>query len=188
MTVETRAPSDDAALVAQCVEGDETAWATLVSRHGAVVWAVANRMGLSPEDASDVFQNTWRTALEELDTVRDRAAIGGWLARVARHQAMRLRRRYGIARRSYEHVAREDVDPTLPDADIERLEQRNRIRLALEKVGERCARLLGALYFEDPVPSYDEIAARFGMRIGSIGPTRARCLARMMDLIGGEHA
>lgn len=177
---------DDAALVASCVAGDSGAWAMLVERHGAVVWAVANRMDLSAEDAADVFQNTWRTAIEEIDRVREPAAIGGWLARVARHQAMRLRRGYGIARKSREHVAREDLDPNLPDADIERLEQRNRVRAALGHVGERCAALLGALYFEDPTPSYDDIASRFTMRIGSIGPTRARCLGKLMEIMGGD--
>jgi RNA polymerase sigma factor (sigma-70 family) len=184
----TEPATDDAALVARCLDGDPVAWESLVERHGAVVWAVANRMDLSPDDAAEVFQNTWRTAVEELDRVRDPAAIGGWLARVARHQAMRLRRGYGIARKSREHVAREDLDPTLPDAEIERLEQRNRVRTAIAQVGERCAQLLGALYFEDPTPSYDEIAARFGMRIGSIGPTRARCLGKMMELMGGDDA
>lgn len=185
MTTDTRPATTDAELVALCIDGDDAAWTQLVERHGAVVWAVANRMGLSAEDAADVFQATWRTAIEELDRVRDPAAIGGWLARVARHQSMRLRRGYGIARKSREHVAREDLDATLPDEGIERIEQQNRVREALSRVGDRCAQLLGALYYEDPTPSYDAIAARFGMRIGSIGPTRARCLARMMELMGG---
>ena len=188
MSPVTETETDDATLVARCLGGDTAAWESLVRRHGAVVWAVANRMDLSAEDAADVFQNTWRTAIEELDRVRDPSAIGGWLARVARHQAMRLRRGYGIARKSREHVAREDVDVTLPDEDLARLEQRNRVRQAISRVGDRCAQLLGALYFEDPTPSYDEIAARFGMRIGSIGPTRARCLGRMMELMGGDDA
>ena len=178
---------DDASLVARCLEGDDDAWSALVERHGPVVWAVANRLGLSHEDAADVFQSTWRTALEELSRVREPAAVGGWIARVARHQSMRVRRGYGIARKSWQHVAREDVDVTLPDEDIEKLEVRTKVQDALGRVGDRCADLLRALYFEDPSPSYQDIAARFGMRIGSIGPTRARCMGKMLDVLGGDR-
>lgn len=184
----TTVPAADASLVARCLEGDEAAWESLLARHGPVVWAVASRLDLSRDDAADVFQSTWRIALEEIGTVRDPAAFGGWIARVARHQAMRVRRGYGIARKSREKVAREDVDLSLPDEDLERLETRRRVREALGRIGERCARLLTALYFDDPVPSYDEIARRFSMRIGSIGPTRARCLAKMLGEMGGRDA
>lgn len=178
---------DDASLVARCLVGDDAAWSALVERHGPAVWAVAHRLGLSHEDAADVFQSTWRTALEEMSRVREPAAIGGWIARVARHQSMRVRRGYGIARKSWQHVAREDVDVTLPEADLERIEIRSKVGDALGRVGERCADLLRALYFEDPSPSYQDIAARFGMRIGSIGPTRARCMGKMLDLLGGDR-
>lgn len=183
--VGTAAP-DDAALVARCLDGDDAAWEALVERHGPVVWAVARRMDLSHDDASDVFQSTWRVALEELDRVRDPGAVGGWIARVARHQAMRIRRGYGIARKSWRHVAKEDLDPALPDEDLARMEMRAKVTDALLRIGERCAALLRALYFEDPQPSYQEIAARTGMRIGSIGPTRARCLGKMLGEIGGD--
>lgn len=179
-------PAEDAALVTRCLEGDDDAWETLVARHGPVVWSVASRLGLSHDDASDVFQSTWKVALEEMSRIRDPAAFGGWISRVARHQSMRIRRGYGIARRSHEYLAQEDVDRSLPDEDLERLEMRQKVRAALGRVGAKCARLLEALYFDDPTPSYDAIAGRLGMRIGSIGPTRARCLAKMLEEIGGS--
>ena len=186
MTATEHELADDASLVARCLDGDDAAWEALVERHGALVWSVALKLGLTRDDAADVFQSTWRVAVEELSRVREPAAVRGWLARVARHQAMRLRRGYGIARKSREHVAREDVDRTLPDEDLARLEIRSKVRDALGRIGERCADLLRALYFEDPVPSYDTLATRMGMRIGSIGPTRARCLTKMLDEMGGE--
>lgn len=186
MTATTGRDLRDAVLVARCLAGDEDAWESLVERHGRVVWAVAYRLGLSQEDAADVYQSTWRTALEEISRVRDPEAIGGWLARVARHQAMRLRRGYGIARKSRELVAREDVDTQLPDEDLGRLEERRKVQDALDEVGGRCAELLRALYYEDPTPSYEAISARLEMRIGSIGPTRARCLQKMLTAMEGS--
>jgi RNA polymerase sigma factor (sigma-70 family) len=175
---------DDAALVSLCLDGDAMAWETLVERHGPLVWAVARKALLSPEDAADVFQNTWTAALEGLDSVRDPSRFPAWLGRVARHQCMRVRRGYGIARRARDRVARDAVDTNLPDEEVASLELRHGVALALEKIGERCARLLRALYYDSPRPAYAKIAERFGMRIGSIGPTRARCLKSLEERLG----
>jgi len=178
-------PEDDAALVARSLEGDDRAWKSLLDRHGSVVWAVANRAGLTPDDAADVFQNTWTIAVTDLGRVRDPARFGAWVARVARHQCMRVRRGYGIARRSYEHVAREDVVRDLPDEELSRLEDRNRISRALTHIGKRCLELLRALYYQTPKPSYRAISERMDMSIGSIGPTRARCLEKLESKLEG---
>jgi RNA polymerase sigma factor (sigma-70 family) len=175
----TAAEDDDAALVLRCRGGDGRAWTVLVDRFGPTVWAVARRAKLEGDDAADVFQNTWRVAVEELQRLREPAAFGAWIARVARHQTMRVRRGYGIARKSLPHVAREDVDDALPDETLTRLEERRRVASAVERIGRRCAELLRALYYEDPQPAYADVATRLGMRIGSIGPTRARCLEKL---------
>jgi RNA polymerase sigma factor (sigma-70 family) len=184
----TNGADDDTALVARCLGGDGDAWAALVDRHGPLVWAVAKRLGLGHEDSLDVFQNTWSTALEELSRLRDAKAFPAWIGRVARHQAMRVRRGYGIARRHAPNLAREDLDETLPDEALSALEDRSRVRVALSRIGERCRELLSLLYEADPSPSYEEIGRRLAMRIGSIGPTRARCLAKLMDEIGDDDA
>lgn len=170
---------DDESLVVRCRGGDTAAWTVLVDRFGPAVWAVARRAKLDGDDASDVFQNTWRIAVEELSRLREPAAFGGWIVRVARHQTMRVRRGYGIARRSLPHVAKEDVDETVPDDALSRIEERRRVSSAVERIGRKCAELLRALYYDDPPPGYAEIATRLGMRIGSIGPTRARCLEKL---------
>lgn len=192
MPTRTRRPATttvaDAALVERCLAGDGAAWGLLVERHGPLVWAVARRLGLSRADAEDVFQNTWTIALEELARVRERDRVAAWIGRVARHQAMRVRRGYGIARRAHPHVAREDLDDTLPDEELARLEERGRVAAALGRLGGRCADLLRALYHQTPRPAYTEIAARLDMRIGSIGPTRARCLEKLEKELDGGAA
>ena len=169
----------DPELVARCLGGDADAWEMLVERHASLVWAVARRAGLSPEDAADVFQNSWRVALEELPRLRDTALFGHWLGRVARHQCMRVRRGYGIARRARDRIAQGDVGERHPHEGIEALEERAKVAQAMERIGERCAELLRLLYYADPTPGYAEVAERLGMRIGSIGPTRARCLGKL---------
>ena len=169
----------DVRLVEACRDGDAAAWDALVERHGGLVWAVTGRAGLSPSDRADAFQNTWRTVLEELPRLRRADRFGPWIARIARHQGLRIRRGYGIAKQALPHVAREDVDTTRPDDEVADLERRAEVQRALDGVGARCAELLRLLYFATPQPAYEEIARRTGMRIGSIGPTRARCLERL---------
>lgn len=183
-----KADRDDASLVAACLGGDSRAWASLVDRYGRLVWAVAQRSSLSPDDQAEVFQNTWVVAVEELPRLREPAAFSGWIAQIARHQSLRIRRGYGIARKSMAHVAREDVDESRPEEPVAVLEERMKVGDAVGRIGRKCADLLQALYYEDPPPAYTEIAKRLGMRIGSIGPTRARCLEKLEKELGDGAA
>jgi len=182
----TRAAADtDADLVQGCLDGDERAWNALLERHGSLVWAAARRAGLADADAADAFQNAWTIALEDLGRLRDADRFAPWIARIARHQAMRIRRGYGIARRAHEKVARDEMDHRRPEEEVVETEQRHGIQLALGQIGERCRKLLELLYFAAPQPAYADIAASTGMRIGSIGPTRARCLEKLKQELGG---
>lgn len=180
-------PDDDAVLVGRCLDGgDEDAWAELVARHGPLAWAAIRRAGLSGDDAADVYQTAWLAALESLPRLRHPERFGGWIARTAQLQAIRLRRTYGITRRVLGRIEPAEFDETEPDEDLSRLEQRARMTRALARVGERCETLLRVLYFEDPSPAYTDIAKRMGMPIGSIGPTRARCLEKLERILGAE--
>lgn len=179
---------DDASLVAACLSGDARAWSSLVDRYGPVVWAIAKRASLSPDDQAEVFQNAWIVAVEELPRLREPAAFAGWISQIARHQSLRIRRGYGIARKSMAHVAREDVDESRPEEPVAVLDERRKVGDAVSRIGRKCADLLRALYYEDPPPAYTEIAKRLGMRIGSIGPTRARCLEKLEKELGDGAA
>jgi RNA polymerase sigma factor (sigma-70 family) len=185
MTPTATAAANDADLVARCLDGDEEAWATLVRRHGPLVWAIARRDGLSEEDAADVYQTTWRIAVESLARIRDASRFPAWIARIAHFQTMRALRSMCATRRTLERIEPRDLDDALPEAEIEALERRRAVGDAMDRIGERCAGLLRALYFDQPTPPYAEIAARLAMPIGSIGPTRARCLSRLRDELGG---
>lgn len=178
------AAADDAALVARAAEADPRAWAELVARHGPVAWAVIRRAGLAGEDAADVYQTAWLAAVESLPTLRHPERFGGWLARTAAIQALRVRRRYGITRRVLSKLPSDEVDERLPDADLAALEDRSRVARALGTIGARCAALLRLLYYESPAPPYVEVGRRLSMPVGSIGPTRARCLARLAERLG----
>jgi RNA polymerase sigma factor (sigma-70 family) len=174
----------DVSLVARCMDGDEAAWEALVRRHGPVVWTIARRAGLADPDAADVYQTVWRIVVESLPRLRETERFPAWIAQTARFQTARAVRTICATRRALGRIEPRDADDAVAEPDIEAIERRRKVTDAMGRIGDRCAHLLRALYFDDAAPDYAEIARRLGMRIGSIGPTRARCLARLRDALG----
>jgi RNA polymerase sigma factor (sigma-70 family) len=169
---------DVARLVARAADGDHGAWNALVDEFGAIVWATTRAHRLSGADAADVFQTTWMLLVENIGLIHDRASVGAWLATTARRQCL------GVIRRAARVLPLGD---DLPDAPSDAphagdllVSRQNAavIRTALAQLSPRDRRLLRMLA-ADPAPSYDEIGAALGMPLGSIGPTRARALARL---------
>lgn len=176
-------PELDARLVARCLQGESRAWDALVRRHERLVYSIGRSYRLTDEDMGDVFQDVFTALFKGLPRLRDGRTLVRWLAstteRIARTTALRRRR----------DAAREDRDEltfaNLEDqgeaigADLERVERQHQVRRALGGVPDRCKRLLEALYYEDPTPSYSELSQRLGVPVGSLGPTRARCMERL---------
>ena len=166
-------------LVRAAAAGDQRAWDGLVERYAALVWSVARAHRLSDEAAADVSQVTWLRLVEHLDRIRNVEGLGSWLATTARHESLRAIRRAGRQLPSGEGADLELVDDAPPPAA--RLLERERDQVlwqAFERLPERCRRLL-RLLTADPPPAYDEISAALDMPIGSIGPTRGRCLENL---------
>lgn len=175
---------DDQALILACRQGDATAWEQLLQKYERLVFSVARTCGLTPEDAADITQLTFTYLLQSLDTVQpDR--LGGWLATVARRHSWRVRKR--AQRVSAVEVDVEGIDELFPqqmaDRPIERWEMVEWLHDGLGQLGERCQRLLIALYLDSQEHGYREIAAALEMPEGSIGPTRARCLSQLRQLL-----
>lgn len=168
------------ALLQAAAAGDREAWNALVARYNGLVWAVVRGYRLGPQDAADATQTTWLRLVEKLDDIRNPEGLGAWLATTARHECLR------IGRIGQRHVLTDGFD--LPDETVfsaldARLLTRERdsaLWQAFEMLVERCKSLL-RLLIADPAPSYEEIGAALDMPVGSIGPTRGRCLERLRD-------
>ena len=175
------APSD-AELLERCRRGDAQAWDALVSRYERLVFSVAQRNGLSREDAADVTQTTFVALIDGLSRIEDETKLASWLMTVARRQAWRMR---SVSRRTVplEAMADHVADPSDPYADWD---TQVAVHDALATLGGTCRDLLIALYFEPAAPSYAEIAERFDRAIGSIGPLRGRCLERLRGIMSEE--
>lgn len=176
----------DAELVAAAGDGDQTAWDALVARHGGRVWAVARAHRLNSADAEDVFQVTFLRLVTHLDTIRDPSKVGAWLATTARHECLRIIRRAGRAVPSGDADILDSPDPLLPPLDSALLADERQVALweAVARLSEPCQRLIRVL-MADPEPSYEEVGQLLDMPIGSIGPTRGRCLKHLRRELGG---
>ena len=175
------------ALVRAAAGGDLTAWDRIVSQYVSLLWAVALRHGLAESDAADVVQTTWLRLLEHIDEIRDPARLGSWLATTAQRESLRC-----IAHRR-RHVLNDD-DVTFdgpdrlqapPDEALIAREMAAAARSAMDSLPPTW-RSLVELLIQDPTPSYEEIGADLGVPIGSIGPTRGRCVRRLRAAVDVE--
>ncbi len=177
-------PADDAALVRACIDGDETAWESLVQRYRRLVYSIPVAYRLPPDQADEVFQRVAVKLLENLSRLRRVESLASWLATVARHECQALRREGArfVDDDAEAILERTEAPPVDVAAALHAVECEHALQLALARVGEPCRGLLTALYLEDPAPPYSEIASRLGRPIGALGPTRSRCLAKLQKL------
>jgi RNA polymerase sigma factor (sigma-70 family) len=163
------------------------------------VHTVVLRAGLDEHAAADVFQTVFERLHSALPTLREPDRLSAWIVTTARRetlQALRRRRRetsLDALRETGENGDGPAFDPAAPDplpAELlDDLQQLHLLRLALERLDERCRSLLSLLFADgDERPAYAEIGARLGMPAGSLGPTRARCLAKLRRLFDGGGA
>lgn len=161
------------------VAGDSSGLDDLVAVMTPVLWHVVRAYRLSQESAEDVIQTTWLALVRRRAAIADPTAIGGWLTTAARREAWRVAKAGSRAT----PVDHEELAPRLPEqrsAESSALENdtRHRLWIAVDELPERCRRLLRVIAFENR-PDYADLASDLGMPIGSIGPTRGRCLAKL---------
>ena len=178
---------NDRLLIQACRKGDSRAWEVLVEKYERLVFFIPLKHGLSRDDAADVAQYCFINLMEKLDSLDDDSNLAAWLSTVAQRRTWRL-----IQKTKREEELDESAlvvtaavqglksGPGRLEGHQETLEW---LMDGLENLNEKCRELLLALYFDWDEPSYEEVARRLGMRLGSIGPTRARCLERLRKIL-----
>jgi RNA polymerase sigma factor (sigma-70 family) len=163
--------------------GDQRAWDTIVEHYSGMVWAVARGYRLDAADAADVFQATWLRLVEHIGEIRDGSRLGAWLCTTAKHEALALMRRRRDLPAS-DSILLEGVSQDVSGLDerLLRTEEHAALWRAFGRLSHSCQRLLRVI-FADPPPSYVEVSAALDIPVGSIGPTRARCLANLHALL-----
>ncbi len=174
-----------ASLLEAASNGDQTAWDALVERYARLVWSVVRGFRLDDAAAHDVFQTVWLRLVEHVDRIREPERLPGWLSMTAKNECIRVLKRQ---RRQIPSEFEYDVaDPIARDA-AEPLIDLETIEVAMEAFGQLSAehQQLMRLLCADPPLDYETIASIIDRPIGSIGPTRARCLAKLRAIIGEE--
>jgi RNA polymerase sigma factor (sigma-70 family) len=166
-------------------DDDDDALDELVRVMSPVLWHVVRATGLDQETAEDVVQNTWLTLVRSADSVRDPQAITRWLCTSARREAWRVSKAASRTRPVDDDVLDARMEPeTSPEAEVVAGDENSRLWQALGRLPERCQRLLRIVAWE-PRPDYSSVAETLSMPIGSIGPTRRRCLEKLRVELGG---
>ena len=155
--------------------GDRAAWNTLVERYEGLLWGIARSHRLDQPSAADVVQTTWLRLVEHIDRLRNPEALAGWLAATARNECLRVLRHQSRQVPTDDDSMPVDSVPPVDDARLLERERDAELWRAFATLPARCQSLLRMLAL-DPAPSYEEIGTALGMAVGSIGPTRGRCL------------
>jgi RNA polymerase sigma factor (sigma-70 family) len=171
-------------LVRRAAAGERWAWERLVDQYSRLIWAITRDFKLVESDAADVAQVTWLRLLENIHKIENPDRVGSWLATTARNECLRcLANRKRVVLAEDEDVL-QSAAPETPEID-ERLlleERAEQVREAMTRLPLRWQRMLDMLMADPPV-SYAEISDQLGLPVGSIGPTRSRCLARLKVLL-----
>jgi RNA polymerase sigma factor (sigma-70 family) len=170
----------DPKLIQACLAGDEAAWSELVEKYQRLVLSVARKCGLSDADADDVFQIVFTILFRRLVGLTDQTRLSSWLITTTYRESWRFRAG-GDAQTTLDHTVEDAGTP--PEELVAQVERERLVREAMTRLDARCRDLLTALFLSADTPSYDQVATRFGLPIGSIGPTRARCFKKLEAIL-----
>lgn len=172
--------AEDAAVLDASLAGDQGAWSELVARYSRLVYSIPRRHGLDRDACDDVFQEVFAIFVRQLSGIRRRDGLPKWFIttthRVCRQWFKQARKSMG---QEPDTLSRRQ----LPAESLLEWEQQHHLRLALRRLGGRCEQLLVALYTNQGVATYSEVATKLDMPQGSIGPARARCLRKLSDIL-----
>ena len=170
---------DDAQLLAAAIEREDWAWPALVERYTGLVASITWSYRLASADAAEVRQMVWMRLFESMNRIRQPKCIAGWIRSVARNECLRKLNKYRreIPSDDESAFARESSDDEV-DGSILAHERQEAVRRALAELPGR-GRILLETLLEEPGLTYEELAIQLDMPIGSIGPTRQRCLSRL---------
>jgi RNA polymerase sigma factor (sigma-70 family) len=163
-------------LVAQARTGDSSAWDELVARYTGLLWSIARASGLPQPAAEDAVQATWLRLVQRIDTLWEPESVGSWLATVCRNECRALHGAHVLG----PPPDQPDPAPGPEDICVDR-DRLSHVVQALHAMPDRCRGMLRLLAAS---ASYSEVSAALNLPMGSIGPTRARCLRRLKGALG----
>jgi RNA polymerase sigma factor (sigma-70 family) len=171
-------------VVHRAADGDMQAWNWLVAQYGRLIWSIPVRFKFEESDAADVVQTTWMRLIEHIDRIEQPDRVGSWLAATARNECLRhvaARKRIVLVREDEDFDGADHREPEVDEALLA-AERAQVVRDAMAHLPVQWQQLMEMLMADPPV-TYAEISDQLGLPVGSIGPTRGRCLAKLRTLL-----
>ena len=180
--------SPDEQLVQECLEDNQAAWGALINKYRNLIFSVPIKLGLSRDDAGEVFQNVCVTLISELRRLREPRTLAAWLIQVTAHESFHWRTKNSRHRPvDLDSCAREiSVPAEVSDVMLDQLRREQILREAISELPVRCNTLIRMLFFTTPALPYEDIASKLGLAKGSIGFIRGRCLQRLRRNLEGK--
>lgn len=170
-------------LLQQAEQGDQAAWDALVDRYARLVWSVLASFRLGGSAREDVYQTVWLRLVEHLGRIKQPDRLAGWLATTTRNEALRVQRLQRRMTPTEDLGLQSDLTALTPEEQFEETEVRSTALTAFAQLSVACQELLRLLTVEPPL-DYATVAEMVGRPIGSLGPTRSRCLERLRSIMG----
>lgn len=181
----------DSRLVRACLRGDEAAWSTLVDKYKNLVYSIAIKQGISPDDAADLFQSVWVQVYSKLSTLKKEGSIRSWLISVTVNKCYHWRQKqHRLNRRESSGFEEDELDrqATLEPPDVTARETQLLVQRAVAELPPRCQELIRLLFYTQPPLPYREVAKRLDLAVGSIGFIRGRCLKKLHKILASKQA
>jgi RNA polymerase sigma factor (sigma-70 family) len=170
----------DRALVSACEQGDEGAWRELVERYGRLVFSIPRRYGFDECVCEDVFQEVFSILVRQLPRIHNGNGLPKWFMTTTHRVCRQVLRKAPRAASLSDQVLDAESPPLEQTLEWE---QQHLVRMALRRLGPRCQELLLAQFLPARAPSYMQVAEQLDMPVGSVGPTRARCLKKLIEIL-----
>ena len=178
------AAAEDELLVQECLNGDERAWNRLIEKYKRLIYSVPVKYRMSPDDASDVFQNVCVDLFTNLYKLRKVESLRYWLITVATHKCFHFKKQQRGQDVELDAMEQEMAEEIAPAPEVlQEIQEEQAVRDAIVKLSPRCAQLVQLLFFEQPPVPYNEVAQKLGLATGSIGFIRGRCLNRLQKIL-----
>lgn len=169
---------DTAQLLGLAADGDQGAWDALVERYARLVWSVLATFRLGTASREDIYQTVWLRLVEHLGRITQPDRLAGWLATTARNEALRVQRLHQRMVPVEDVGLRSDQTAPTPEEHAEDAAERAALVAAWSRLSAACQELLRLLTLQPPL-DYATIGELLGRPVGSLGPTRARCLQKL---------
>lgn len=172
-------------IIELCREGNNAAWHDLIDLIAPLLFSICRKSKLSRDESFDIFGQVCLDLVRDISTIRSSSRIFSFVATITRRKIFSFYQKMRLA----EYLDADSIPifaedkAKAPDLLYDGIRRRELLMEAMLKLPKRDYELLKALFFDPGSPSYEEIARRLKCPQSSIGPTRARALAKLGKIL-----